>query len=84
MSFPDEETLNLIHWWEQELTGEDRHYLLDGYIWKGSIEERRKKLREMRSKWDSLGCPHCGSKTKHKSWCTDQQIINAFKDLKDE
>jgi len=29
-----------------------------------------------------IGCPHCGSKTKHKSWCPDQQIINAFKDLK--
>ena len=28
------------------------------------------------------GCPHCGSPTKHKSWCPDQQIINAFKDLK--
>ena len=29
------------------------------------------------------GCPHCGSATKHKSWCPDQQIINAFKDLKE-
>ena len=31
---------------------------------------------------DTCGCPHCGSKTKHKSWCPDQQIINAFKELK--
>jgi len=28
-----------------------------------------------------VGCPHCGSKTKHKSTCPDQQIIDAFKDL---
>ena len=27
------------------------------------------------------GCPHCGSKTRHKKNCPDQQIINAYKDL---
>ena len=29
------------------------------------------------------GCPHCGSPTKHKKSCPDQQIIDAFKDLRD-
>lgn len=28
------------------------------------------------------GCPHCGSPTKHKKGCPDQQIINAYKELR--
>ena len=29
------------------------------------------------------GCPHCGSVTKHTKTCSDQQIIDAYRDLKD-
>jgi len=53
MHFPDEETLVLIRWWENELTGEDRTFLMGGYMWHGPEEERHNKLREMRVKWDN-------------------------------
>ena len=49
MTFPDDETLKLIHWWEDELTGEDRSRLMGDYSWHGPTEERHKKLREMHS-----------------------------------
>ena len=80
--FPDAEAHALYSWWENELNGETRTLLMNGYTWMGTQQERLNKLKEMRSKWDSLGCPHCGSKTKHESWCPDQQIINTFKELK--
>lgn len=37
----------IIDWWENKLTGEQRQKLLKGYVWCGSTEERHKKLREM-------------------------------------
>jgi len=49
MSFPDDETLKLIRWWENELTGEDRTFLMGEYTWHGTEEDRHKKLKEMHS-----------------------------------
>ncbi len=45
------ENYNIVGWWENELTGKERSSLRGDYHWHGSTEERRKKLREMRSNW---------------------------------
>jgi hypothetical protein len=37
----------------------------------------------MTEKINRVGCPHCGSLTKHKKTCSDQQIIDAFRELKE-
>ena len=48
---------NLVSWWENDLTSEDRIKLMkdikyDG--WKGTIEERRDKMIEMYKVWEKL------------------------------
>ncbi len=46
------ESLNvIIRWWEEQLTDVERTSLLNGYVWSGTVEERHKKLREMRNQW---------------------------------
>ena len=56
MHFLDDETLKLVRWWEEELTGEDRIQLMGDYSWHGSAEERHQKLREMRTNFLKSKC----------------------------
>ena len=44
----------LIRWWENELSGEEKDRLMKGYIWSGTVEERHKKLGEMHKEWKHI------------------------------
>jgi len=43
----------IIHWWENELTDQERAVLMGDYKWHGSIEDRHIKLREMHQSYKS-------------------------------
>lgn len=52
MSLPEvKPIIEIIRWWERELTSANRDRLMGDYVWCGSVEERHKKLREMYEKF---------------------------------
>ena len=41
-----------IYWWENEISHDDRTRLMGNYSWHGTVEQRHKKLHEMRQKYN--------------------------------